>query len=123
MKFKIKSDDLGIPYCDEILRIVCNVTEKYNCGFIIVGAFARDLNFEIVYKYEEVYRATSDIDFGIAISDWQKYDTIVQDLVKAGFEKSKGKGVHRLFYKNIPIDLVPFGGVEEELPYLFFDLL
>jgi len=111
MAYKLDAENIGIPYSKEIFRIINDVIDKHNCEFMIIGATARDLNFLIVYDYREDIRATRDIDFGIAISDWSKFDLIVQDLVELGFEKNRGI-VHRLEYLGTPIDLVPFGGIE-----------
>ncbi|MFO7897242.1 MAG: nucleotidyl transferase AbiEii/AbiGii toxin family protein [Candidatus Cloacimonadales bacterium] len=112
MIHKIDSRQLAIPNCHKILEHIKNVTEQEQCDFMLIGAFARDLNLQIVFKYKENPRATRDIDFAIAISNWEKFDLIVQDLVGLGFEKDKNQKYHRLYYEMIPIDLVPFGEIE-----------
>jgi predicted nucleotidyltransferase len=65
-------------------------------------------------------RATRDIDFGIAVKSWDEFQEIKHRLV-ASNELEVGPGnTHRLFLKatggvtGIPIDIIPFGGVESE---------
>lgn len=81
MIYRVGFEKIGILNYDEILKSIDVVTKRHHCDFMIVGATARDLNFELVYDYNEEYRATRDIDIGIAISDWDKFDLIVRDLV------------------------------------------
>lgn len=113
MIYKLNSMDIGIPYCEKIIEHIKNITARYQCNFMIIGATARDLNLQIIFKYEGSARATRDIDFGIAISDWNKFNLIVQDLVDLGFKKDRNQEYHRLYYEKIPIDLVPFGEIEK----------
>jgi predicted nucleotidyltransferase len=63
-------------------------------------------------------RATQDVDFAIAVEDWDQFQRLRTALLATDhFEPSRVE--HRLFLKTpkgttkIPIDLIPFGGVAE----------
>ena len=103
MIFRIKSLESGIPYFEKILRIISDITKKNHCEFMLIGATARDLNLQVVNKYDGSPRATRDLDFGIAISDWSKFNLIVHDLVHIGFQRKNKQEYHRLYFKDIPI--------------------
>jgi predicted nucleotidyltransferase len=77
---------------------------------LIVGAFARDLHLTFAHGIP-VLRQTEDVDLAIAIRDWAMFDELRAGLLASGsFEESPV--AHRLRHGAIPIDLVPFGGVE-----------
>jgi predicted nucleotidyltransferase len=67
----------------EILRLVFDVSAKLDIETFIIGAIARDLIFEYVYK-AEIKRATEDIDFGVAVESWAKYEKLKQALAGTG---------------------------------------
>ncbi|OGT00234.1 MAG: hypothetical protein A3K04_07200, partial [Gallionellales bacterium RBG_16_56_9] len=63
-------------------------------------------------------RATRDVDLGICIDDWGKLDSLKASLIQSGKFTEQPKLAHRLIYRpredafGIPLDLLPFGGVE-----------
>jgi len=66
----------------------------------------------------ETGTATVDVDFGVAVENWEQFENIKARLTETGrFEPAK-KMVQRLYYKpganstGYPIDIIPFGGVE-----------
>lgn len=80
---------------------------------LIVGAFARDLH--LLYGYGvEMQRETKDIDFALAVADWDTFDKLKDELIATGnFIESKSP--QRLRHRNqLPVDLVPFGRVESK---------
>jgi predicted nucleotidyltransferase len=83
------------------------------CGtreFFVVGAQARDilLNF---HRGIDSGRATKDVDFGVMVESWQEYSALRDGLIRTG-EFVATAAEQRLRFGNMPVDLVPFGGVE-----------
>lgn len=77
---------------------------------LIVGAFARDLHLAYAHGIP-VQRQTEDVDLALAVGDWAIFDQLRAGLLASGsFEESPV--THRLRHGAIPIDLVPFGGIE-----------
>jgi len=79
---------------------------------LIVGATARDL----LLHYDlgvPLTRRTHDIDLAFAVSDWKEFDYTRESLIHSGYFEPKQNRVHRLVHQcGLPVDLVPFGGVE-----------
>lgn len=65
-------------------------------------------------------RATHDVDFAIAIEDWDRFDALKAALIASGDFAADTNRVHLLHYRPVehghafPLDLIPFGGVERE---------
>ena len=78
---------------------------------LLVGAMARDLLLHYLHAVP-IARATADVDLAFAVSDWQEFDDLRTALIDSGLF-TPGGAQHRLLYRGrIPIDLIPFGGVE-----------
>ena len=78
---------------------------------LIIGAFARDLH--LIYDHGiETQRQTEDLDFGLAVPDREAFEALQQRLITSGNFRVSATAAHRLRHlNNLPIDLVPFGGV------------
>jgi predicted nucleotidyltransferase len=59
-----------------------------------------------------VPRATDDLDFGVAVSDWQSYDQLKRKLIDQYRFSQDAKQEQRLWRENYKIDIVPYGGLE-----------
>lgn len=98
------------------LRAVAETFDSLGLKYFLIGATARAIILENVFG-RPAGRSTRDLDFGIALSSWDKFETLRDALIKAGkFEETST--VHRVLYKyseevKLNIDLIPFGGVEE----------
>lgn len=93
------------------LRAIAEVTFEQNLPYIVVGATARDLVLHYGYGMP-IQRATRDIDFAVEVASWGAFEKIRVALVEKGFTEN-GEVQHRLYSaKGGPIDIVPFGGVE-----------
>lgn len=110
MTYLINDFDIFANNGEHIIDTVCSVCSKQSCGLMIVGAIARDIILKEVYDFNDENRATFDIDFAIAISDWGKFSLITSSLVSLGFVQDKE--LHRLLYNGTPVDIVPFGSIE-----------
>ena len=82
-----------------------------------MGATARDLLLFHVFGIP-VTRATADIDFAVAMDSWERFSELRVALLASGHFR-EGKMEHRVYVKTpsvkdeIPVDLIPFGGVAE----------
>ena len=80
---------------------------------LLIGAAARDLSLRYAYGIDPG-RATEDVDFAIAVADWEAFGALRQRLIVSGeFAARSGPADHRLRHRSgAPLDIVPFGGVE-----------
>lgn len=102
--------DLGLHA--EIVGDIVNVAEPLGIKPLIVGAFARDLHMLYGYRIETL-RQTEDIDFALAVSDWSEFGELQQQLMKTARFTVSSTTTHRMHHRNgLPVDLVPFGGIE-----------
>lgn len=89
----------------------------------IVGATARDIILEYVYQ-AGVRRATDDIDFGVAVENWEQYEKLKSALISTGKFRADSKMEQRLWEvrgrNEIKIDLVPYGGIESPVGTVTF---
>jgi predicted nucleotidyltransferase len=93
------------------LRAVDVVVSSFKLPYIIVGATARDMVLHFGYG-APVQRATTDIDFAVQVETWENFMAVKEQLVKNGFVYTQTE--HRLISPTkIPIDIVPFGGIEQ----------
>jgi predicted nucleotidyltransferase len=104
------------PIIVEILRAVADEAERQGIDIMLVGATARDILLQHVFGLEEG-RATYDVDFAVAVKDWEQFDALKAALVAGGRFKDDGRMQQRLYYKggqgdlDYQIDLVPFGDI------------
>lgn len=100
-----------------ILRVVDRIAIEQACSYMVVGATARDLLLYHVHGIPAT-RATRDVDFAMAIENWDIFQ-ILRTALLATDEFAPCPVEQRLFFRtpqgttDIPIDLIPFGGVAE----------
>ena len=101
------------PQQKEVLLLLQETAAKNNTNFLVVGATARDIILNFCYNVKVNLRATVDLDFGISVPDWETFHNIKNELIATGkFTTSRQE--HRIIFKNnLPIDIVPFGGIED----------
>ncbi len=96
----------------ETLAEVTQVLVSAQVPYIMIGATARDLVMHSVHGLA-IQRATRDQDYGIQLSSWDRYQDIKNLLIARNFRQ--GRQQHRLHSpQGIPIDLLPFGGLESK---------
>lgn len=102
-------------HIQEILKSISDISDKLSIDTFIVGATARDLIFEYVYG-AKVYRATEDIDFGVAVGNWQEYEQLKSSLCETKEFKIDKRYEQRILWEShehkMKIDLVPYGNLE-----------
>ena len=99
----------------EVIGAVQSMAVTRGIDVLIAGVFARDLHLRYGYDIAPV-RQTEDIDIALAVPSWQAFAELRQQLIaKAGFAEVAGIQ-HQLRYRGrnmeLPIDIVPFGGLE-----------
>lgn len=79
---------------------------------LIVGAFARDLLLMHAHGID-TRRQTEDLDFALAVDDWQTFDALQLRLLDADTFSPVGSASHALRHRSgWRVDLVPFGRLE-----------
>lgn len=105
-----------------LLTIFATLAELEIKSFV-VGAVARDLIFEYVYK-ANIKRKTKDIDFGVAVESWAKYEQLKKTLILTGKFKDDTTNEQRIWWTELggemKIDLVPFGNLESPIGQIAF---
>ena len=103
-----------------ILRTLQEVAGTYGARHFIIGATARDILMTHVFGID-VQRATRDVDFAIALENWEQFEAIKNALVALGDFTPTPDQAHRLYYCEdkyghaYPLDLVPFGAISSNL--------
>jgi predicted nucleotidyltransferase len=114
LPLEISHDQID-PLILEAVRKIDEVARKHETNYFLAGATAREVILRHVFG-RPAGRRTLDIDFGIAVRDWEHFQTLKSALVEAGFAVRAGAH-QRLIYPTTPaviVDLIPFGGVERE---------
>ncbi len=100
------------PVTVEIFSALADASQSNSMSFVVVGASARDIVLHHGYD-APIKRATTDIDFGIQVADWIAYEKIKTSLINLGFSQDR-QSQRLISPKNIKVDIVPFGGVEDD---------
>lgn len=114
MSYNISSERLNNPLLKDLLKELNRFFSVINVDFYVIGATARDIILSNLHHLVSD-RKTDDLDIAIAISDWEQFQSIEENLPKREqFAKSKEQK-QRFIYKGIyAIDIVPFGDVAED---------
>ena len=95
----------------EGIKKVKEACDACETEFFIVGAYARDLLFDRAKV--DVLRATQDLDFGVAVESWDKFELLRKFLIANKFSETKAK--QRLLYLGkLKVDFVPFGDLSDK---------
>jgi predicted nucleotidyltransferase len=96
----------------ELIADVQAVAMALSVRTMLTGAFARDLHVHYAYGIEAT-RQTEDIDFALAVENWQAFLDLKQRLIQMGrFHEVPGVQQRLRHENDLPVDLIPFGGVE-----------
>ncbi|MES2323329.1 MAG: nucleotidyl transferase AbiEii/AbiGii toxin family protein [Pseudomonadota bacterium] len=115
----IRTDQPIDPITIDILRAVAQEAQAEGVEYMLVGAMARDILLTHVFGIA-TGRATYDVDFAVAVKNWQQFDALRARLKRRGKFRDGGKAQQRLFYKgdsgdlDYHVDAVPFGGISLE---------
>lgn len=99
----------------QCLQSVQRAADALGVAIFAVGANARRLVFNIPSGVP-IYRTTADWDFGVRVPDWSAFQRIRMRLLNQQDCFEPGRYEHELIHRKtgIRIDLVPFGGLENE---------
>jgi predicted nucleotidyltransferase len=90
--------------------------QVFGIDFFLLGAFARDIWTTHLHDIR-TQRATKDIDLAILLSKYTEYEELVTYLIdKEGFVSTQNK-FRLLFQNRIPVDMIPFGKIEQAENY------
>ena len=98
-----------------IVRQFDDACRSLDIDYFRIGATARDIMLTHVFGVK-TYRATRDVDFAVAVPDWQTFDLIKSWFLARPESWSSSTNTHRLLYRDndtdavVPMDVVPFGG-------------
>lgn len=97
----------------QVVQALERVSRTMAIDAFLMGAAARDLLL-VHTGMASGLRATEDVDFGVMVQDWAAFERMRAALIKSGqFVARPGPATHRLRHGNgLPLDIVPFGGVE-----------
>lgn len=104
------------PSIVRVLRTLDPIAREADCAYFVAGATARDLILVNIHGLRPG-RATRDIDFGIAVENWDRFALLKERLVATGAFTSDRRALQRLTYSDratgfsSPVDLIPFRGV------------
>jgi len=73
--------------------------------FMVIGATARDI-LSVAIVGAPPSRATQDVDVAIAVPSWQAFESVTAGLDRVGRRE------HTFVIAGLPVDVVPFGGIE-----------
>lgn len=114
----VKPDRPVEPVIVEVLRHINTLAAQLALPYFVAGAMARDILLNNVFGLDPG-QLTTDIDFAIAVANWEQFETVKKALTDSGkFTADSGKP-HRLYYSmtsttsKYPVDLIPFRGVEQ----------
>ena len=100
-----------------IVRQFDDACHSLDIDYFLIGATARDIMLTHVFGVK-THRATRDVDFAVAVPDWQTFDHIKSWFLARPDSWSSSTNTHRLLYRDndtksvVPMDVVPFGGIE-----------
>lgn len=117
----IRDDRPVDPNIIDILRDVAADASAEGIDYMLVGATARDILLNHVFGIV-ARRATYDVDFAVAVKNWQQFDALRARLLARGTFKEQGTAQQRLYFTGrnsnlgYQLDLVPFGAIAKGMP-------
>jgi predicted nucleotidyltransferase len=107
------------PSACRMLRLVDRAATAVGSRYFVAGAMARDLVLVNTFGLPPG-RATRDIDFGVAVENWEQFQSLKGALMESGQFVVAPEQAQRLIWTDpdrsasIVIDLIPFGGFTSE---------
>ncbi len=93
----------------EIFDALERALHHFKIDFFLIGAQSRDV---WINHLDLNKRTTRDIDFSVFVPDRETWNDLVDHLIeKEGFVRDEDQPYR--FYKGEMLDLIPFGGIEE----------
>ena len=80
--YTVRSDKRLNQVTVVVLQALHQIAEQHEASYFIIGATARDILMTHVFGIDAT-RATRDVDFAIALKDWEQFEAIKQSLSTA----------------------------------------
>jgi len=79
--------------------------------FVLIGARVAEIMIDLKDTNGRGYgfHGTVDVDFTIRIGSWSEYQQVLEELLDCGFRMEKRAPEHRLFFGDVPVDIIPYG--------------
>lgn len=111
--YRVQSSDVAIPGFRALMEELSDACEALGVDFFVIGALARDLHLEHVHGIA-ARRRTQDVDAAAAIGSWCAYEQL-RGRLTGNYDFRETDEKQRLVSpEGARLDLVPFGGLEEE---------
>lgn len=97
-----------------VVQALQAVAQPLGIEYFLIGAAARDLMLRHAHDIEPS-RLTEDVDFAVSVPDWPSFESLRTALLGSDqFSGRSKKAIHKLRHKatGLPLDIVPFGGIE-----------
>mgnify|MGYP001579383480 CR=1 FL=1 len=100
-----------------VSREIDSLARELKLPYFLAGAMARDIVLTNVYGID-IGRATRDVDFAVAVANWDQFNLVKRRLIETGRFNASNKAEQRVYYRTrenntgFPVDIIPFGGVE-----------
>jgi predicted nucleotidyltransferase len=101
-----RCDELQLGVVREVIDALASSSDINPDDLMVVGASCRDI-LHSAFGHGFPLRGTTDVDVAIALPDWAPFEELTQSLEPIGTT-----GI-RYLIRSIPVDLVPFGDVED----------
>lgn len=111
LDFSLKPDLFPLATVVQSLQVVA---QPLGIDYFLMGAAARDLMLQHAHNITPS-RLTVDVDFAVSVPDWPRFESLRTALLGSGqFSGRPGPVIHKLRHKatGLPLDIVPFGGIE-----------
>lgn len=118
MMVSVRSDRPVDAITVAVSREIAKVAQELKLPYFLVGAMARDIILTHVFGLDTGL-ATRDVDFGVAVKDWDEFNGIKVLLIKTGRFTAAPNIQQRVYFQpnsgssGYPVDIIPFGGVED----------
>lgn len=117
IKLSVKSDRPVDALTAAVSREIDHIARELQLPYFLAGAMARDIVLTNVFGIDTGL-ATRDVDFGVAVGNWEQFNLIKDKLIGTGRFNPAETIEHRIYYRpqggntGYPVDIIPFGGVE-----------
>lgn len=102
-----------LPFHERPVRAMADVEVQTGLGFVIIGAFARDIQLARSGASPSG-RETTDSDVAVAVTDWGQMNQIAEVLREHGYEPDPRQRQRWLGPERSILDVIPFGGVSQD---------
>jgi predicted nucleotidyltransferase len=108
------TDKILSPVIVNMLKEMERVFQQHGVDFYLVGAVARDIQLSVKPGFGAI-RGTMDVDLAVLLASEEQFYQVKESLLATGsFEAHPTEPVKLFYQKNIEVDLLPFGAIEND---------